>query len=50
MLAAGLETRRHIPFVGATSEFSKMEGITHDVKKNKLYMSISYQREVNMGV
>jgi secreted PhoX family phosphatase len=44
-IAAFLESRRMASYVGATSEFSKWEGITFDPKQRKIYTSISYQRQ-----
>lgn len=40
--AAFLETRRYAAYLGATTEFTKMEGQTHDPKHKKLYTAISY--------
>ena len=42
-----LETRRYAAFMGATTEFRKMEGITYDAKRGKLYLAMS---EVNKGM
>lgn len=39
--AAFLETRRYAALLGATTEFSKMEGITHNAKDKKAYAVIS---------
>jgi len=39
--AAFLETRRYAALLGATTEFSKMEGITHNVADRKAYVVIS---------
>lgn len=40
--AAFLETRRYAAYLGATTEFTKMEGQTHDPKGKKLYTALSY--------
>jgi hypothetical protein len=45
--ASRLETRRYAALKGATLEFRKMEGITHDPDKNVLYIAMS---EVNNGM
>ncbi len=39
--AAFLETRRYAALLGATTEFSKMEGVTHNVEDSKAYVVIS---------
>jgi len=39
--AAFLETRRYAALLGATTEFSKMEGITHDARDRKAFVVIS---------
>ena len=39
--ASRLETSRYAAIKGATSEFRKMEGITFDAKRSKLYVAIS---------
>lgn len=39
--AAFLETRRYAAFLGATTEFSKMEGVTHNAADKKAYVVIS---------
>ena len=39
--AAFLETRRYAALLGATTEFTKMEGVTHNAKDKKTYMVIS---------
>lgn len=39
--AAFLETRRYAAYLGATTEFSKMEGVTHDPAGRKAYVAIS---------
>ncbi|GIL89223.1 hypothetical protein Vretifemale_17072 [Volvox reticuliferus] len=41
MLAAALETRRFAAYLGATTEWSKWEGITFDAGRRRLYTSIS---------
>lgn len=40
--AAFLETRRYAAYVGATTEFTKMEGVTHSARDRKLYVAMSY--------
>ncbi len=45
--ASRLETRRYGAMQGATTEFRKMEGITYDPNRNRLYISIS---EVSRGM
>lgn len=40
--AAFLEPRRYGAFLGATSEFNKMEGLAVNEKDNKLYVAMSY--------
>lgn len=40
--AAFLETRRYAAYLGATTEFTKMEGQTHSAAKRKLYTAMSY--------
>ncbi|QEP44003.1 DUF839 domain-containing protein [Ectothiorhodospiraceae bacterium BW-2] len=37
-----LETRRYAAYLGATTEFNKMEGIALNEKDKKLYMAMSY--------
>ncbi len=39
--AAFLETRRYAALLGATTEFNKMEGVTHDAAGRKAYVVIS---------
>ncbi|GLI60239.1 hypothetical protein VaNZ11_002328, partial [Volvox africanus] len=46
MLAAALETRRFAAYLGATTEWSKWEGITLDTRRRKLYTSIT---DINEG-
>jgi len=40
--AAFLESRRYGAMLGATSEFTKMEGVTHNAEDRKLYVAMSY--------
>ncbi|MDP2795315.1 MAG: DUF839 domain-containing protein [Sulfurisoma sp.] len=40
--AAFLESRRYGALLGATSEFTKMEGVTHNADDRKLYLAMSY--------
>jgi uncharacterized protein len=40
--AAFLETRRYAAMLGATSEFTKMEGVTHNADDRRLYLAMSY--------
>lgn len=40
-LASRLETRRMAAYLGATTEFSKMEGITFNARDGKMYMAMS---------
>lgn len=40
--AAFLETRRYAAWLGATTEFTKMEGQTHSARSKKLYTALSY--------
>jgi secreted PhoX family phosphatase len=40
-LASRLEKRRMAAYMGATTEFSKMEGITFNADTNKMYMAMS---------
>lgn len=39
--AAFLETRRYAALLGATTEFNKMEGVTHNAADNKAYIVMS---------
>jgi secreted PhoX family phosphatase len=39
--AAFLETRRYAALLGATTEFNKMEGVTHNAEDKKAYIVIS---------
>ena len=41
--AAFLETRRYAVYLGATSEWTKMEGVALNEKDKKAYIAISYQ-------
>ncbi|MBV7504131.1 DUF839 domain-containing protein [Bacillus sp. sid0103] len=41
--AAFLESRRYAAYLGATTEFNKMEGVTYNAKDNKVYIAISDQ-------
>jgi len=41
--AAFLETRRYAVWLGATSEWTKMEGVTMNAANKKAYIAISYQ-------
>ncbi|MDP2621382.1 MAG: hypothetical protein Q8P46_14625, partial [Hyphomicrobiales bacterium] len=43
--AAFLETRRYAAYLGATTEFTKMEGQAHNAADKKLYTVISYARK-----
>lgn len=40
--AAFLETRRYAAYLGATTEFTKMEGETSNARDKKLYIAMSY--------
>ncbi|RLJ63505.1 PhoX family protein [Sulfurisoma sediminicola] len=40
--AAFLETRRYAALLGATTEFTKMEGVTHNAADRQLYVAMSY--------
>ena len=40
--AAFLETRRYAAYLGATTEFNKMEGVAINAADNKLYIAMSY--------
>lgn len=40
--AAFLESRRYAAYLGATSEFTKMEGVTHNARDKNLYLALSY--------
>jgi hypothetical protein len=42
--AAFLETRRYAAWLGATTEFTKMEGIAHSIAERKQWTVISYVR------
>ncbi|WP_082797501.1 Ig-like domain-containing protein [Neobacillus drentensis] len=41
--AAFLESRRYAAYLGATTEFNKMEGVTYNAKDKKVYIAISDQ-------
>ncbi|MDX8405725.1 MAG: DUF839 domain-containing protein [Mariprofundus sp.] len=41
--AAFLETHRYAAYIGATSEFTKMEGVALNEKDKKTYIAMSYQ-------
>ncbi|MCM3570435.1 PhoX family phosphatase [Neobacillus mesonae] len=41
--AAFMESRRYAAYLGATTEFNKMEGVTYNAKDQKVYMAISDQ-------
>lgn len=41
VVASRLESGRYAGMMGATTEFAKMEGITHNKKNKEMYMSIS---------
>jgi len=43
--AAFLESRRYAAYLGATTEFNKMEGVTLNAADNKAYVAISYQEK-----
>jgi secreted PhoX family phosphatase len=43
--AAFLETRRYAGYLGATTEYTKMEGQAHNAADKKLYTVISYVRK-----
>lgn len=40
--AAFLESRRYAAYLGATSEFTKMEGVSHNARDKRLYLAMSY--------
>jgi secreted PhoX family phosphatase len=40
--AAFLESRRYAALLGATTEFTKMEGVTHNRQDKRLYLAMSY--------
>jgi secreted PhoX family phosphatase len=40
--AAFLETRRYAAYLGATTEFNKMEGVTVNARDHKVYIAMSY--------
>jgi uncharacterized protein len=41
-VAAFLETRRYAAYLGATTEFNKMEGVAFNKEDKKLYIAMSY--------
>ncbi|QIR79004.2 hypothetical protein FA592_09065 [Sulfurospirillum diekertiae] len=41
-VAAFLETRRYAAYLGATTEFNKMEGVAFNPEDKKLYIAMSY--------
>jgi len=41
-VAAFLETRRYAAYLGATTEFNKMEGVAFNKEEKKLYIAMSY--------
>jgi secreted PhoX family phosphatase len=43
--AAFLESRRYAGYLGATTEFNKMEGVAADPKKKNLYLAMSYNEK-----
>ncbi|MBD3787692.1 MAG: DUF839 domain-containing protein [Sphingomonadales bacterium] len=43
--AAFLESRRYAGYLGATTEFNKMEGVAADPVKKNLYMAMSYNEK-----
>ena len=46
LAAAFLESRRYAALLGASTEFTKMEGVTHNAHDKRLYMAMSY---INQG-
>ncbi|MEA1914784.1 MAG: DUF839 domain-containing protein [Campylobacterota bacterium] len=44
-VAAGLEPRRYAAYLGATTEFNKMEGVAFNKADKKLYMAMSYIKD-----
>lgn len=44
-VAAALEPRRLAAYLGATTEFNKMEGVTFNEADKKLYMAMSYIKD-----
>ena len=44
-VAAALEPRRLAAYLGATTEFNKMEGVTFNKSDKKLYMAMSYIKD-----
>jgi hypothetical protein len=47
MLAAALETRRYAAYLGATTEWTKWEGITYDPKRRRLYTAMTEMMDVS---
>lgn len=47
LAAAFLESRRYAAMLGASTEFTKMEGVTHNARDKRLYMAMSY---INQGM
>lgn len=47
LAASRLESRRYAAYLGATTEFRKLEGITYNAEGHRLYVSFS---EINNGV
>jgi len=45
LTAAFLETRRYAGYMGATAEFTKMEGETSNAADKKLYVAMSYSQK-----
>lgn len=44
-VAAALEPRRYAAYLGATTEFNKMEGVAFNEADKKLYMAMSYIKD-----
>jgi uncharacterized protein len=47
--AAFLETRRYAAYLGATTEFTKMEGVTSNRQDKKLYIAMSYVQKAMLA-
>jgi secreted PhoX family phosphatase len=47
--AAFLETRRYAAYLGATAEFTKMEGVTSNRQDKKLYVAMSYVQKAMLA-
>eukprot|EP00897_Mesotaenium_endlicherianum_P010472 jgi/Mesen1/9453/ME000627S08838 len=43
--ASRMETQRMVGYVGGALEFTKVEGLTHDIHRNELYMASTSQRK-----